>query len=64
MYNDQLRNIIEGYDIYEGQEEPLHFEDKRPENKRKPPKNKRNTEGLVCREYSSGAPIAPNLKIG
>jgi hypothetical protein len=48
MYNEQLRNIIEGYDIYEGQEEPLHFEDKRPENKRKPPKNKRNTnEGVL-----------------
>ncbi len=28
IYNEQLRNIIEGYDVYEGQEEPLDFEDK------------------------------------
>ena len=38
MYNEQLRNIIEGYDVYEGQEEPLDFEHKRPEKTRKPPK--------------------------
>jgi hypothetical protein len=41
MYNEQLSNIIEGYDVYEGQEEPLDFEHKRPEKTRKPPKQKR-----------------------
>jgi hypothetical protein len=43
IYNEQLRNIIEGYNVYEGQEEPLDFEDKRPEKTRKPPKTKRNS---------------------
>jgi len=41
MYNEQLRNIIEGYDVYEGQEEPLDFEYKKPEKTRKPPKQKK-----------------------
>jgi hypothetical protein len=42
IYNEQLRNIIEGYDVYEGQEEPLNFEEKRPEKARKIPTKKRN----------------------
>jgi hypothetical protein len=29
LYTEQLRNIIEGYDILEGQEEPISFEDKK-----------------------------------
>ncbi len=40
MYNEQLRNIIEGYNVYEGQEEPLDFEHTRPEKTQKPPKPK------------------------
>jgi len=43
MYYEQLRNIIEGYDVFEGQEEPLDFEHKRPEKTRKPPKPKKNS---------------------
>ena len=43
MYNEQLRNIIEGYDVFEGQEEPLDFEHKRPEKTRKPPRTKKIT---------------------
>lgn len=37
-YNEQLRNIIEGYEIYEGHEEPIDFEYERPEKPRKGPK--------------------------
>ena len=33
-YNEQLRNIIEGYDIYEDNEEPIGFEYKRPTKQR------------------------------
>ena len=41
IYNEQLRNIIEGYNVYEGQEVPLDFEDKRAEKRANPPKPKK-----------------------
>jgi hypothetical protein len=47
IYNEHLLNIIEGYDVYEGQEEPLDFEDKIPEKTHKPPKTKRNSNEVT-----------------
>ena len=41
-YNEQLRNIIEGYDIYEGNEQPIGFEYKRPTKQRTGTKSKKN----------------------
>jgi hypothetical protein len=45
LYTEQLRNIIEGYDVLEGQEEPISFENitKKPEKTRKGPKPKQGT---------------------
>lgn len=53
MYNEQLRNIIEGYNVYEGQEEPLDFEHTRPETTRKPPKTKKTSKEIpkACPGY-------------
>jgi hypothetical protein len=52
IYNEQPRNIIEGYDVCEGQEQPLDFEAKRPEKTRKPPNKNRKSNEL---------PIQPRL---
>ena len=42
LYTEQLRNIVEGYDIYEGDAEPIGFEYKRPTKQRAGTKLKKN----------------------
>ncbi len=47
-YNEQLRNIIEGYDIYEGHEQRIDFKYKRPAKPRTRPTSKiGNQDGPV-----------------
>ena len=40
LYEGQLRDIIEGYDIYEGEEEPISFNSTVASNKKSRPQNK------------------------
>jgi hypothetical protein len=52
-YNEQLRNIIEGYDIYEDNEEPIGFEYKRPTKQLRP--------GIKSKKNLQDQPGAPRL---
>ncbi len=40
LYEDQLRNVIEGYDVHQGEEEPIHFTSTRTSQAKTRPHNK------------------------
>ena len=64
LFEDQLRNVIEGYDVYQGEEAPIHFTSTRQSQAKTRPQNKnmstslpsvvRHVEGLFPSTSSAG----------